>query len=308
MTEIFGVPTALLPTADDVASFREHGFWLSDVVLGDDVLDAADQGMRRFYAGERDRPGPGLVELEGWHPEHGEGLRKNDYASLRVDELARLVSSPAIGAIAGILSDSLGIRLWHDQLLFKPVDIPGVPANVGWHTDRQYWQTCSSEDMLTAWVPFHDVDESSGSITFMDGSHRWDTLGLDFHEGDLAGQEAVLAAAGHEIVKVPAVLKRGQISFHHCRTVHGSGANHSPGPRRSLAIHLQPDSNRYRAYRHADGTFAEHRNDDLCRRAEDGTPDYTDPALFPVLWDSRRQPSSGPAIAQHIGEGRENPL
>lgn len=282
----------LLPTQTDVAAYRRHGFWLSDMVLPGEVLDAAERGMQRFYAGDRDRSGPAGVERDGWRPEHGDVLRKNDYASLRMNELAALVAHPAIGAIATRLSDAAGVRLWHDQLLFKPVDAPDRPANVGWHTDRQYWQTCTSQDMLTAWVPFHDVDERSGSITFIDASHRVKTTGLDFFASDLERQEANLASAGLPVVKVPGVLKRGQVSFHHCRTIHGSGPNRSATARRSLAIHLQPTHNRYQRHSLLDGTLAHHRNDDLCRRAGGGTPDYTDSALFPLLWslDSNRNP------------------
>lgn len=121
--------------------------------------------------------------------------------------------------------------------------------------------------MLTAWVPFHDVDETSGSIAFVPGSHRSDVEGLDFFDQDLDRLEGVAQ---------PAILRRGQVSFHHCRTIHGSGPNRSAWPRRSLAIHLQPTDTRHRGGRH--------RNDDLCRQRDDGTPDYTDPALFPVLW------------------------
>ena len=50
------------------------------IVLPGEVLDAAQRGMQRFYAGARDRPGPAGVEGDGWRPEHGDGLRKNDYA------------------------------------------------------------------------------------------------------------------------------------------------------------------------------------------------------------------------------------
>ena len=154
---------------------------------------------------------------------------------------------------------------------------------MGWHTDRQYWETCTSQEMLTAWVPFHDVDEDGGSITFIDASHRWDAIGLDFFASNLDRQEAALAAAGRTVVKAPAVLKRGQLSFHHCRTIHGSGPNRATQPRRSLAIHLQPTDNHYQRHTLSDNTVAHHRNDDLCRRAGDRTPDYADPALFPVL-------------------------
>jgi hypothetical protein len=268
----------LLPGPDDVASYRTRGYWISPVILPDEVLDAAQHGMDRYYAGDYDADPPGVG---GYRPTGG--LRKNDYASLRVRELAALVSYPLIGAAAAVLSGATGIRLWHDQLLYKPPDRPGVPANVGWHTDRQYWLSCSSDEMLTAWVGFHDVDSDGGSVSFMPGSHRWDVTGMDFFEQDLDGLAARLGEQGHRVEVRPTRLRRGQVSFHHCRTVHGSGPNRRAEPRRSLAIHLQPDDNRWRRYVTADGTVARHGNDGLVRPTADGTPDYADPAVCPPL-------------------------
>jgi ectoine hydroxylase-related dioxygenase (phytanoyl-CoA dioxygenase family) len=273
---------ATLPGPADIAFFYEHGYWVSPVLLPGELLDAAERGMRRFYAGDHDAVLPDVPGVRGgWRPEHGEVLRKNDYASLRVRELAALVGYPLIGAAAALLAGVRGVRLWHDQLLYKPVDASGTPTRVGWHTDRQYWQSCSSERMLTAWVGFHDVDESNGAVSFLPGSHRWDIAGLDFFSQDTAALEAAIAAQGFAVRPVTPALRRGQISFHHCRTVHGSGPNRGTGPRRSLAIHLQPDDNRYR--RHPDGTPARHPNDDLVHSAG-GVPDYTDPRVCPRLW------------------------
>jgi hypothetical protein len=56
--------------------------------------------------------------------------------------------------------------------------------------------------------------------------------------------------------------------------VHGSSANLSTAPRRSIAIHLQPESNRWRP-------GSAHPNDTLVRQKPD--PDYTDPAIQPTL-------------------------
>jgi hypothetical protein len=271
---------ALLPGEQDVAFYRSHGYWISPVILPDELLDAAQHGMDRYYAGDYDAAPAGVG---GFRPEDGHGLRKHDYASLRVAELARLVAYPLIAASAAVLCGSAGIRLWHDQLLYKPVDEPGVPANVGWHTDRQYWLSCRSDDMLTAWVGFHDVDESGGSVSFMDGSHRWDVAGLDFFAQDLAGLRARLAARGHPIRPRPSRMRRGQVSFHHCRTVHGSGPNLGTEPRRSLAIHLQPADNRWRRHLTATRELARHGNDRLVRTVG-GVPDYADARVCPTLW------------------------
>lgn len=269
---------ALLPTDDDLRAYREHGWWISPVIIPDDVLDAAERGMQRYYAGDLDRP---CVRPGGWTAPPSQGLRKDDYASLSVDELTALVRHPMIGATAARLSGAAGIRLWHDQLLYKPVDQAHVPANVGWHTDRQYWLSCTSTEMLTAWVAFHDVSPGQGSVGFFDGSHRWDVAGTDFFRQDLDVLETSVRAQGHHVQVVPTTMRRGQVSFHHCRTVHGSGPNTSDAPRRSIAIHLQPDDNRVAVAE--DGSIADHLNNELTR-VVDGYPDFTDERICPQLW------------------------
>ena len=61
-------------------------------------------------------------------------------------------------------------------------------------------------------------------------------------------------------------LKRGQASFHHCRTIRDSDVNRAQQRRVSLADHMQDGENRWRRFLNA------------------GTPDYTDPEPFPVIW------------------------
>ncbi len=195
----------------------------------------------------------------------------------------RWCAIPSIGATAARLTGADSIRLWHDQLLYKPVDGPDVPANVGWHTDRQYWQCCSSGEMLTAWVGFHDVDPAGGSVGFVDGSNHWDVTGLDFFSQDLDGLAQRVADQGYEMNVAPVTMRRGQVSFHHCRTVHGSGPNRSADPRRSIAIHLQPGDNHWRDHRDENGEPAVHTNNRLVREV-DGAPDYADPAVCPTLY------------------------
>lgn len=276
-----------LPTDEDVDFYRANGYWISPPILPDDVLDAAERGMRRHHAGDMDREIARDPEgiIRGWRPEDGDVLRKNDGASLRVDELALLVRQSVIAGCAARLAGADGIRLWHDQLLYKPSG-SDQRVNVGWHTDRRYWLGCSSQEMLTAWVPFHDITESHGPVMFVPGSHRWDARAdLDFFDQDLSTIDRYAAERG--LRPVTATLGRGQVSFHHCRTIHGSGPNTSGEPRRSLAVHLQPGDNHHVAARNPDGSPATHHNDRLTARP-DGTPDYADPAVCPPLWPPAR--------------------
>jgi len=279
------VEVDLLPSDADVALYREHGYYMTKKIYTDQEVAAAISGSDRYYAGERDIPPPNGAQLApGWTPEKGEVLRKNDYASLQNRELAALVRKPILGAIAARLCGA-PVRLWHDQLLYKPISDPSKPANVGWHTDRGYWKTCSSDNMLTAWIPFHACFEEQGTITMVDGSMHWpdNTEGLDFFSNDLEGLERSFVTGGKPVVKVPMNLPQGHVSFHHCRTIHGSGPNHGSAPRRSIAVHIQDEPNRYRVYHTTTGRLASHNNDRLVRTV-DGHPDYTDPAICPQLW------------------------
>ncbi|HXW82678.1 MAG TPA: phytanoyl-CoA dioxygenase family protein [Acidimicrobiales bacterium] len=281
---------ASLVTDADIAFYREHGYWVSPPFIPDEPLDIAEQGMYRLYADDVDHlldwdrrsdldsfP-PGRYSHWGWRPSHGDVMRKNDYSSLRVTNLAQLVRFPLIAACAARLSGNDELRLWHDQLLYKPVDTGRNQANVQWHTDRFYWLTCSSEDMFTAWIPFADVSQENGAMSVVDGSHRWsDELDIDWQNAPFSVIGDVLSARGAELVSVS--LKRGQVSFHHCKTIHGSGPNRSREPRRSLVVHYQPGSNHYLVERHR-----RHPNDDLVRRTEEGDPDYSDPDVCPELY------------------------
>lgn len=278
---------ALLPTDEEVQFYQTHGYYQSRKIFSAEEIDAAIAGSERYYRGERDRPFPEFTQSWGWRPEHGNVLRKNDYASLQNRELAALIRKPVLGAIAARLCGA-SVRLWHDQLLYKPPSDPNKPANVGWHTDRGYWKTCSSDQMLTAWIPFHDCDAQMGTITMIDQSHTWpdNTDTLDFFNHDLAALEKQFRTDGRPVQKVPMILRKGEVSFHHCLTIHGSGPNLTNQPRRAIAVHMQDGSNCYQMGHYADGTLARHPNDRLVRQL-DGVPDYADPDFCPQLWPSQ---------------------
>lgn len=282
----------LLPGADDVTFYREHGYWVSPPVLDPGFIDEVIAATERFYSGVVDE-GPPVPDHCLPTGAYTDDIRKHDYASLHCAALARLVREPLIGAMAARLAGTPEIRLWHDQLIYKPAEVEGTFSRIGWHTDRQYWTTCSSSNMITAWVPFHDTDEDVGTLVMLDGSHRWShevdaACTSNAREQDMTSVEARLAATGHELRKVSLNLAKGQVSFHHMATYHGSGGNHTDRPRRSISIHLQDQVNRYAAVRTRDGSLAAHPVDALCRQVE-GAPDYTDPDYFPVLWPSQRE-------------------
>jgi hypothetical protein len=286
---------ALLPTDAEVEEYAERGWYLTRKLLTDAEVDELVEASEQFYAGARDRSLPiRPPQLAYWEPKDGPVQRHNDYIHYESDAIGRILRKPVIAAVAARLAQVNEIRLFQSTLIYKPPR-PDEPSNVvPWHFDRHYWQSNTSERMLTAFIPFHDCDEQLGTITMVDGSHRWREIGADdmttrhFAERDNSELEGLLAqnAAynGSTVDKIPMIIPKGHMSFHHCRTYHGSGPNRSDRPRRAISLHLQDGENAYRAYPLAEGGVVTYNHDVLVRRTADGRPDYADPDYCPVLW------------------------
>ena len=286
---------ALLPSDEDVAFYAEHGWYLSRKLFTDAEIDELVAASERYYAGERSRLLPARPpRLAYWTPEQGDVQRHNDYVHYESDPLATLLCKPVVGAVAARLARAEEIRVFQSTLIYKP-PIAGLPSNiVPWHFDKHYWASSSSENMLTAFIPFHDCAEEMGTITMVDGSHRWQEIGADdsttlhFADRDRSQLDQMLtenaAYNGVEVRKVPMVIPKGHMSFHHCRTYHGSGANVSGRPRRAVSLHLQDGANEFRNFSLSDGSNAFYNHDSLVRKTPDGRPDYADPDYCPVLW------------------------
>lgn len=277
----------LLPSEEDVLFYEEHGWYISPKIIPDAVIDEALLGSERFYQGERDAVLPYATGYGNWLPENGDGIRNNEFVSLQKKELQQLALYPVIGAIAARLARTSQIRLLDDQLVFKPPHAAEAHATVvGWHADAAYWATCSSQQLLTAWIPFHDCPIERGPLVVLDGSHKWKDIQDTrfFNNQDLEGVEAQFREKGYAVVRVPIELKKGQVSFHHCWTIHGSYPNVSTEARIAMAVHLQDKENCYRPFVTADGRSIHIFDEMLCRKLENGDPDFSDPAIFPVLW------------------------
>jgi len=284
----------LLPSDLDIEFYRQHGWYISKPLFSESEIDRAKEGIERFYQGHRDSQLPvALPDFEDWTPNQGDGLRINEFLVQRNRQIHQLSQNYLIGAIAALLTGSPQIRLFSSSLYYKPPKTQSVATTIGWHHDRGYWKTCRSDNMISAWIPLHDCDESMGTLTMIDGSHLWtEPNGISqgfshFAKSDRNEQENILLvhAQGRPIDKVPMNLKKGQVSFHHCLTFHGSPSNTSSQPRIAIAFHLQDKDNQYRLHRQENGNIHVHNNDRLCRKLADGTPDYTDPVFCPILWE-----------------------
>jgi ectoine hydroxylase-related dioxygenase (phytanoyl-CoA dioxygenase family) len=134
-----------------------------------------------------------------------------------------------------------------------------------------------------------------GTITMVDGSNTWletgerDSTSRHFADRDRSELDQMLIENatfnGTEVKKIPMEIPKGHMSFHHCRTYHGSGANRSPDPRRAVSLHLQDGANAYRKVTLSDGSTVAYNHDTVVRRIDD-RPDYADPDFCPTIWRS----------------------
>ena len=80
--------------------------------------------------------------------------------------------SRRFGKIAADLMGVDGVRLYHDQALFK--EPGGGPTP--WHQDQGYWPL-DTQQTITMWMPLVDVSAQSGTMTFASGSQATGYLG-----------------------------------------------------------------------------------------------------------------------------------
>jgi hypothetical protein len=146
--------------------------------------------------------------------------------------------SPAFLVAASQLLDG-AVRLWHDQLFCKPAHHGGV---VAWHQDYSYWTRTQPMAHLTCWMALDDSTRDNGCLYYVPGSHKWNLLPVTGLAGDMNEIMSVLDEEQKQAFRpVPIELKRGQCSFHHPLTVHGSYENRSDRPRRATLVNVFRD-------------------------------------------------------------------
>ena len=218
-------------------SYEAEGQWTSPVLFTPAEITRFLDATERVVAG-RHRSGRAPVLCLPFEPGPHD-LRKIDNAWWADPDLAALATDARLGEIAAALLGAPSVKLWQDQLLYKP---PGGPSEttIGWHQDWASWDTVASHAaFVTAWVAFDDVDDDNGAMQIIPASHTWGLVpgASNFFGTDRDAQLARLGD-GRAVESRSIVMRAGQVSFHHPLTFHGSGPNTSDRMRRSLAIHF----------------------------------------------------------------------
>jgi ectoine hydroxylase-related dioxygenase (phytanoyl-CoA dioxygenase family) len=222
----------------------------------------------------------------------GATLLNNEFVTLQKKQLQELGFNKLIVATAAKLARTHEIRLFADSLINKKPRNTSTKNIVGWHSDKAYWPTCSSDQMLTAWIPLQDIMPNMGTLTHINESNMWKNEQkikqfFSFNNQDLGALETFLKEKKPDHIKSPMLIKQGQVTFHNCHTIHSSSPNLSAKERIVLAIHFQDGHNKYHKAFRENGELIQISYDHMCSTDGDGNPDYRDPNLFPSLWRAK---------------------
>ncbi len=169
------------------------------------------------------------------------------------EAVRRYVFARRFAKIAAELMGVDGVRLYHDQALFK--EPFGGPTP--WHQDQYYWPL-GTDNTITMWMPLVDVPDEVGTLTFATGSREAGFLG-DFEISDESDAifEVLVREKGMQLHNYGG-MKAGDVSFHSGWTLHGAPGNPTPNMREVMTIIYFPDGIKV-----TDPGDNPHRNNDL---------------------------------------------
>jgi len=193
----------------------------------------------------------------------------------RHEDVARFTLARRFAGIAGELMGVDGVRLYHDQALYKE---PGG-GHTPWHQDQQYWPL-DGVRCCTLWMPLVDCPADMGSMRFARGSQQLGYLGnIDISDNSETYLEELVRSRGYPIDEA-GDMRAGDATFHNGWTIHGAPGNRSATQTREvMTIIFMEDGGRVTEPDHAA------RVSDLANWLPGLAPgDIAASPLNPLLW------------------------
>jgi ectoine hydroxylase-related dioxygenase (phytanoyl-CoA dioxygenase family) len=146
------------------------------------------------------------------------------------DGVLRFVISRRFARLAAELLGVPGVRLYHDQALFKPPSGPATP----WHQDQIYWPLATPRT-VTMWMPLMDLTRDMGTMVFASGSHRDGPLsGLAISKDSDAFFAGLVRERGFALESYD--LMAGDATFHTGWTAHATHPNAGTTEREVMTV------------------------------------------------------------------------
>jgi ectoine hydroxylase-related dioxygenase (phytanoyl-CoA dioxygenase family) len=216
---------------DQIALFRAQGFIRLKEVFSPNVIEyingtISDEVKRlntqHLPMEERDTYGRAFLQIMNiW---------------TQSEAVKEIVFSKRLARLATELLEVEGVRLYHDQALYKE---PGG-GQTPWHADQYYWPL-ASDRTVTAWIPLQATPLQMGPLAFSAGSQNLST-GRNLKISDESQQVLEQTLQNHGFTQVEESFDAGDVSFHLGWLYHRAGANNTNHMRRVMtAIYMEKD-------------------------------------------------------------------
>jgi ectoine hydroxylase-related dioxygenase (phytanoyl-CoA dioxygenase family) len=140
------------------------------------------------------------------------------------------VFSKRLAGIASALMQVEGVRIYHDQALYKEAGGGITP----WHADQYYWPL-SSDKTITVWIPLQEINLEMGPLEFSAGSHQI-TEGRELAISDESEEKIRQKLRVTDFPHIVEHFELGEVSFHSGWVFHRAGANQSEKVRKVMTV------------------------------------------------------------------------
>lgn len=193
------------------------------------------------------------------------------------EKIKELVFSSCLAQIAAELMQVDGVRLYHDQALYKEAGGGITP----WHADQHYWPL-STNKTITAWIPLQATPLEMGPLEFSAGSQAILT-GRELAISDESENKIQATLRVNDFEHVVEPFDIGEVSFHSGWVFHRAGGNFTEKMRQVMTvIYMDKDMKLKKIENETEKADWEA----WCPGVEEGK--VIDSPLNPVLWEKRK--------------------
>ena len=157
------------------------------------------------------------------------------------DTVKEFVFSKRIAQLATELMGVSGVRMYHDQALFKEPGGGFTP----WHADQYYWPL-SNDNTITAWIPMQATPLEMGPLEFSAKSYQLQggrNLKISDDSEQIISQKLRLG----DFDKVVEPFDIGEISFHSGWLFHRAGPNTTDQMRQVMTVIFMDENMKLKA-------------------------------------------------------------
>ncbi len=224
-TDNIDLETVYSLSEEQVDSFHSNGFIKLKNVLTSETLEYYKKEITNmvFKLSNENRP------LED-RSTYEKAFLQIENMFLHSQIVKDFVSSPRLGRIATELLGTRGVRMYHDQALYKEAGGGYTP----WHVDQVYWPF-STDNSITAWIPLVPISMKMGPVAFAAGSHKIKEC-RDMIISDESETKIQKMMDDIGVAYSVSAFELGDVSFHYGWTFHRADENKTNIAREVMTI------------------------------------------------------------------------